>query len=264
MSIGILPSPRNAVFTTALWDGKFKIADWQLHSERMAKHAESLRIPFPPNMNRLLENQIRKMVDIETAEGEITLGKLLRIELSQNGTLTLESRDVELRDEELDATTVAAPKWSKRISGTKHGCWSPYIKARESAHELGCDIAFLVHDFAIIDTDRAMPLVMDEDGIVWVAAKDQGGVESITFNHISHGLQKSGILIQSGRLNERLVARAVEIVVIGSGLGACRILSLDSEEFSESQTLTNHCQSILKEHYQKETTWFDVRNGNES
>ena len=90
MSIGILPSPRNAVFTTALWDGKFKIADWQLHSERMAKHAEILRIPFPPNMNRLLENQIRKMVDIETAEGEITLGKLLRIELSQNGTLTLE------------------------------------------------------------------------------------------------------------------------------------------------------------------------------
>ena len=70
-----------------------------------------------------------------------------------------------------------------------------------------------------------MPLVMDEDGIVWVAAKDQGGVESITFNHISHGLQKSGILVQSGRLNERLVARAVEIVVIGSGLGACRILS---------------------------------------
>ena len=37
-------NPRDAVFTTALWDGGFALADWELHLQRLGEHAKLLRI----------------------------------------------------------------------------------------------------------------------------------------------------------------------------------------------------------------------------
>ena len=76
---------------------------------------------------------------------------------------------------------------------------------------------------------------------------------------LTKGLEAAGIPVQFGRLNERLVARAAEVIAIGSGIGACHVLSLDDEMLGEGVALTKQCQSILEAHYQNETTWFDVR-----
>ena len=37
-------NPRDAVFTTALWDGAFALADWGLHLQRLNEHAGRLRL----------------------------------------------------------------------------------------------------------------------------------------------------------------------------------------------------------------------------
>ena len=264
MSEGSLPNLRDAVFTTALWDGGFKIADWEKHIERMKKHAECLRIPFPLDFALSLGQKMNELAVNDSLSLETTPNRLLRIELSRNGTISLETRFIDFRNEDIDAVTVAAPKWAKRVSGTKHGSWGPYRQAKHTAESKGADLAFLVDAYAIIDADRAMPIVMDEDGTAWIAAQEQGGVESITFALISEKLQSSGIPVQYGRLNERLVARAIEVVAIGSGMGACKVLSLDGEELGSNRTLTTFCQSVLEQHYQNQTTWNDVRGMDES
>ena len=65
-----------------------------------------------------------------------------------------------------------------------------------------------------------MPLVLDEDGVVWISGPEFGGVDSVTFDICRPKIEKAGFVISEGRLNERLVARAKEIVLLGSGMGA--------------------------------------------
>ena len=47
-------NPRDAVFTTALWDGGFALADWELHHQRLVEHAKLLRIKLPTNISQQL------------------------------------------------------------------------------------------------------------------------------------------------------------------------------------------------------------------
>ena len=68
-----------------------------------------------------------------------------------------------------------------------------------------------MHDFCIVDGDRVMPLVLDEDGVVWISGPEFGGVDSVTFDICKPKIEQAGFVISEGRLNERLVARAKEM-----------------------------------------------------
>lgn len=252
-------NPRDAVFTTTLWDGGFALADWDLHLQRLTQHAKLLRIELPDDLSKHLADFFLKEAEKGLHLTSLEPSLLVRIECSHTGELTFEIRKLEFRNEEIDAITQPAPRWSMKVNGTKHGDWKPYLEAHAVAKKRGADLAFHVHEFAIVDADRAAPIVLDEDGIAWVAAPSEGGVASITLQTLVHGLEAAGIPVQFGRLNERLVARAVEVVAIGSGIGACRVLSLDGEALGEGEALTNLCQSLLELHYQDKTTWYDVR-----
>jgi branched-subunit amino acid aminotransferase/4-amino-4-deoxychorismate lyase len=259
MSLERLNGPRSEVFTTALWDGAFAIADWPLHLKRLSEHAKLLRIKLPENLSQQMESLLKQESASKQTTQNHNPGLLLKIKCSKSGEVSVDSRPIDFRNEEIDAVTVEAPRWSAKVNGTKHGDWQAYIDARNNAEEKGVDVAFLVHDYAIVDADRAIPVVLDEDGVAWVAAHNEGGVRSITFEILSQKLQDAGIPIQFGRLNERLVARAAEIITLGSGTGACRILSLDDELLGGGDMLSSLCQALLQQHYQNNETWSDVR-----
>ena len=142
-----------------------------------------------------------------------------------------------MRNEEIEAITVPAPRWNRKVTGTKHGDWAPYHRARLKADSEGADLALLVHEFSIIDGDRASPILLDEGGVVWYSSSEQGGVESITRSIILSRLGEHGFPFQSGNLTERLVARAHEMVALGSGMGACRIITIDGEDIGGSADL---------------------------
>lgn len=250
--------PRSEVFTTALWDGNYALADWDLHFARLSKHAKALRIHLPENMAQQLEELFEKEMDLTKTPQSNRPSMLMRIGCS-DGEVRVQARKIDLRNEEIDAITVEAPRWASKVNGTKHGDWEAYRIARGEAEKKGSDMAFLVHDYAIVDADRATPIVLDEDGVAWMAASSEGGVDSITFDILSKELHNAGIPIQRGRLNERLVARASEMITLGSGSGACRIASLDGEQIGEGTKLSAMCQTLLEQHYLKEETWFDVR-----
>lgn len=252
-------TPRDAVFTTALWDGGFCLADWNLHVQRLGEHAKLLRIDVPNNFAKRVADFFQKVAEEGLHQYSRKPSMLVRIECSHTGELSFQIRKLEFRNEEIDAITIPAPRWSMKINGTKHGDWKPYLDAHATAQKQGADLAFHVHDFAIVDADRASPIVLDEDGVAWVAAPSEGGVTSITLQTLLSGIESAGIPVQFGRLNERLVARAAEVVALGSGIGACRILSLDGEVLGKGEALTKLCQSLLEVHYQKQTTWIDVR-----
>ncbi len=222
-----MSNPRDEVFTTIkVLDGKACMLD--LHLARLHEHAQ--------------------IIGIEIPELDIPLEKdgLLRITIGKNVEYAL--REAPQLHRDLRAISCPAPRWNDSLTGIKHGDWLPYSQARNLAEESGADIALLIHQFHVVDGDRAMPIVLDEDGGVWVSPPECGGVSSITFQVVQSAILEAGIPIRQGRLNERIVARCHEMVMLGTGVGAARLISIDGERVGNNSTLLSDiCRQALDE-----------------
>jgi branched-subunit amino acid aminotransferase/4-amino-4-deoxychorismate lyase len=235
--------PRSEVFTTALVNDAGEVADWPAHVQRLNDHAKRLRIALPPVPPSLPKDRGMpwRLARIACKAGAMEWDVAVRTPA--------------FRDEAVDAITVPAPRWNERTNGCKHGDWQPYRDAKEAAEQAGCDAALLIHDHAIVDGDRATPLVLDEDGTVWLAPESDGGVPSVTVSLLENHLPNSGFPVIRCRLNERTVARCAELVLVGTGMGACRVDSLDGEPLGCSRALSTTCQNLLREHFTDTASW---------
>ena len=243
--------PRSAVFTTLQYSVKRGLFQFRRHSDRLQEHSKNLRIELPSDWEKSVLNQIVGMKS-QFQDG------LLRIEYTSEGIWNISNRTFSIRNESCDAITVVAKMWPKRVAGTKHGAWGVYHEARQQAEQSGADIALFVHEYAIIDGDRGSPILLDEDGVVWYSASPQA-VDGITLHSILSELKSSGFPIQKGNLNERMVARCIECVVLGSGLGAATIESIDGEEIGDGTTrLTDLCRDILSSLENEDSSWTEV------
>ena len=204
----MMVGPKSAVFTTVRARGG-NLFHLDYHLARLSRHADKLGIVIPE-------------FDIpEDLEG------LVRIQVDANGAQFSAKPFYQEIHMDAEGVTAPAPRWTRKVSGTKHGDWDAYRKITADAFSKGADVALLVHDHCIVDGDRVMPLVLDEDGVVWISGQEFGGVDSVTYDVCKPHIEKSGFVITEGRLNERLVARAKEVVLLGTGMGAARLTVLD-------------------------------------
>lgn len=249
--------PRDSVFTTVTWDGLHHVADLKAHLNRLSNHAIRLRMTLPENLEAEIKKAFTDIVSLKNGQLKQPIGLVkIVIDCTEQSPVKLSERTITLRNEEIEAITVPAPRWNRKVTGTKHGDWAPYHQARLKADSEGSDLALLVHEFSIIDGDRASPILLDEGGLVWYSSSELGGVESITRSIILSKLGEHGFPFQSGNLTERLVARAHEMVALGSGMGACRIITIDGEDIGGSaDLLTQICRQILSQHYANSSNW---------
>ena len=224
-----MEGPKSAVFTTVrARDGHLFHLD--LHLDRLKKHAAVLGISIP---------------EIEVPPG---LEGLIRIQVDSNGVEFNTKPFYQEIHMEAEGVTVPAPRWTRKVMGTKHGDWTPYREITIESFKKGADVALLVHEFCIVDGDRVMPLVLDDDGVVWISDSKMGGVDSVTFEICKSAIEDAGFVISEGRLNERIVARAKEFLLLGTGMGAARLTVLDDVEIGDgSKNLQQVCISALGE-----------------
>lgn len=245
------PSPRSSVFTTMRFSQERGLFLFEHHLARMLEHATKLRID-ESNINQASLLKLLQKNPPQISEG------LVRIECTKSSELSVSYRPFTIQNEAIDAITVPSPIWPPRVAGTKHGAWGAYIDARNYAERKGADLALMVHDYSIVDGDRCTPLVMDEDGVVWVSHANSS-VSSITLNVIHNSILEAGYHIQQGNLNERLVARCVEAVAVGSGVGVLKIDSIDNETIGDGSTrLFDMCVNILGTIYNNPGNWEEV------
>ena len=213
-----MSGPQRAVFTTA-WSKDGNIHRLKQHLEMMKNHAQRLKIDLPNDLEeRIISFKIPKQ---ET---------LVKIRWENELILTFKE-PVRLRFAE--AISVPAPRWTSSVNGCKHGDWQPYLDARNLALEKGADEVILVHEYCVVDAGRAMPVIFDEDGTLWIASPNQGGVDSTTFGMLRSEIEKMGIPICEGRLNERLTARAREFLLLGVGIGVANVTEIDGVEIGD-------------------------------
>ena len=225
----MMVGPRSAVFTTVrAREGHLFHID--LHLSRLLRHAKILGIEIP---------------EFDIPPG---LEGLIRIQVDESGAEFNSKPFYQEIHMEAEGVTVPAPRWTRKVTGTKHGDWGAYRKITTDAFDKGADVALLVHDYCIVDGDRVMPLVLDQDGVVWISGPEFGGVESVTFDVCKPEIEAAGFVISEGRLNERLVARAKEFVLLGTGMGAARLTILDGVDIGDgSDKLQQVCIRALGE-----------------
>ncbi len=237
--------PRSEVFTTVLVNEDGEVADWPAHRQRLTEHAQRLRLALPENEPSI------------NPPSTAPLG-LARIGFTGDGW-HVAYRQLGVRNEDVDAISVPAPRWNDRTNGTKHGDWEAYTLAKRAAEDTGCDAALLVHDHAIVDADRATPLVLDEDGTVWMAPDEAGGVDGVVAKQLERWLPGVGLPVVKGNLNERTVARCAELVLVGTGMGVCHVSSLDGVTLGDARALSTACHALLSQHFTEGGTWSIVR-----
>ncbi|MGB0150750.1 MAG: aminotransferase class IV [Candidatus Poseidoniaceae archaeon] len=237
--------PRDAVFTTLLFQPERGVADLDLHLARLQDHARALRLT--PQMADALPT-LRDACHDRSKEG------LVRLAWSGDGW-SCAIRDRQALPE-VDAITAPAPRWAGRITGTKHGAWAWAAEAAAYGDAMGADAVLLVHEHRIVDERRSTPLLLDDDGVVWAAKDEDGAVDSVTLRTLMHDLAAAGLPVQRGHLNERRVARATAMVLVGTGLGVALVDTIDGVPFvSPSSRLFDVCREAYERHMNDSATW---------
>ena len=248
---GVKQGPRSSVFTTMRFSKSQGVFLLENHLNRLRLHADKLKI----DTSKIDFDSILDL--LQKNPPDLTEG-LLRLECTSTLELRISYRSFSIQNEQVDAITVPSKVWPKRVAGTKHGEWKSYGDAREHAERHGADLALLIHNYSIIDCDRCTPLILDEDGVIW-RSNSELSVDSITFELLEDELLIKGFFIQRGILNERLVARCVEAIAVGSGVNVLKIDSIDGEPIgNESSFLFEHCVSFLDGQYKNENLWTEV------
>jgi len=246
--------PREAVFTTVLWDGNTKIAHFENHMKRLRNHADRLRIDLPENSEQLIAELIIDKIE------KFSEQRLINITFDCiYGEFQTKSRELpKLRNCNIDAMTIPMKKWLGQVTGTKHGDWQFYIDAKDVAEQNGVDIALLIDEYCIIDSDRAAIIVIDEDGVAYISDNEQT-VESVTLEIVAAGFLTMGIPLNKAKLNERLVARCTEIIALGTGIGCCKIMTIDGEDIgNKNSAISTKFQAYLAQHYSNTDNWTDL------
>jgi branched-subunit amino acid aminotransferase/4-amino-4-deoxychorismate lyase len=204
-----------SVFTTLRWEGG-RVAWLEEHLNRLRTHAKRLGIGWPGDFNERL-----------TSTSPIGEGDLCQVKLTRAGQIELTLRQTHYSPSPLCAISHAAPRFTRKAQGTKHAAWSPYTDARTAAENAGADIALLVHDGAVVDGDRCTPIILDSDGVAYAPSLEGGGIDSITLSILRPAIEAAGIPFRYARLTEKLLGRASELIVVGTGIGVAWLDEID-------------------------------------
>jgi branched-subunit amino acid aminotransferase/4-amino-4-deoxychorismate lyase len=151
-----------------------------------------------------------------------------------------------------------APRFNQRVQGTKHDDWSAYQIARKNAKDSGADIALLVHNGIIVDGDRCTPILLDIDGIAYAPEPDGGGVDSVTLEVLSPAIEASGIPFRRARLTEKLLGRAREIIVVGTGVGVAWLNQIDGQPIGTNSSGPLYTTCALAFESKLRDSWTDL------
>ena len=232
-------TPSSSVFTTCRFDETGRVLAFDQHFNRLKEAAEQIRCP-PPDIKIISTILSKSINDYGNNEG------LARLEWSSEGQVSCETRPLEQPNSPLVAITHPAPQWPRRFRGIKHGNWEPYLEARELAKENGADISLLVDSHAIVDADRATPLILDENGWAYSPGPEQGAVRSITLSLVSEHLESNGIPLRTAYLTEDMIRRCKELVVVGTGIGVLPVGEIDGVDIQLGTCLIELISEALK------------------
>ena len=221
--------PHSQVWTAMAWDGKKSILAPDLHFNRLFRHSQILGIEINDDLPKIILNKLEKQDQFENLdELNYEIPFLVKIIIKKDGEIFIQTRkNKHWQDDPLQAISMKLPDFELPILGTKHGNWQPYDEARKQAINHDSDIALLFKNNLLIDGDYCLPLMLDNDGVAYHPSNADGALDSVTLQLLRNDVEELGIPIRSAKINLKMLSRASELIVIGSGMGVCSVGSID-------------------------------------
>ena len=217
------------VWTAMAWDGKKSILAPDLHFNRLFRHSQILGIEINDDLPKIILNKLEKQDQFENLdELNYEIPFLVKIIVKKDGEIFIQTRkNKHWQDDPLQAISMKLPDFELPILGTKHGNWQPYDEARKQAINHDSDIALLFKNNLLIDGVYCLPLMLDNDGVAYHPSNADGALDSVTLQLLRNDVEELGIPIRSAKINLKMLSRASELIVIGSGMGVCSVGSID-------------------------------------
>ena len=217
------------VWTAMAWDGKKSILAPDLHFNRLFRHSQILGIEINDDLPKIILNKLEKQDQFENLDKlNYEIPFLVKIIVKKDGEIFIQTRkNKHWQDDPLQAISMKLPDFELPILGTKHGNWQPYDEARKQAINHDSDIALLFKNNLLIDGDYCLPLMLDNDGVAYHPSNADGALDSVTLQLLRNDVEELGIPIRSAKINLKMLSRASELIVIGSGMGVCSVGSID-------------------------------------
>ena len=221
--------PHSQVWTAMAWDGKKSVLAPDLHLNRLFRHSQILGIEINDDLPKIILNKLEKQDQFENLdELNYEIPFLVKIIIKKDGEIFIQTRkNKHWQDDPLQAISMKLPDFELPILGTKHGNWQPYDEARKQAINHDSDIALLFKNNLLIDGDYCLPLMLDNDGVAYHPSNVDGALDSVTLQFLRNDVEELGIPIRSAKINLKMLSRASELIVIGSGMGVCSVGSID-------------------------------------
>ena len=221
--------PHSQVWTAMAWDGKKSVLAADLHFNRLFRHSQILGIEINEDLPKIILNKLEKQHQSENFdELNYEIPFLVKIIIEKDGEIFIKIRkNKHWQDDPLQAISMRLPDFELPILGTKHGNWQPYDEARKQAINHDSDIALLFKNNLLIDGDYCLPLMLDNDGVAYHPRNADGALDSVTLQLLRNDVEELGIPIRSAKINLKMLSRASELIVIGSGMGVCSVGSID-------------------------------------
>lgn len=221
--------PHSQVWTAMAWDGKKSVLAPDLHFNRLFRHSQILGIEINDDLPNIILNKLEKQDQFENLdELNYEIPFLVKIIIKKDGEIFIQTRkNKHWQDDPLQAISMKLPDFELPILGTKHGNWQPYDEARKQAINHDSDIALLFKNNLLIDGDYCLPLMLDNDGVAYHPSNTDGALDSVTLQLLRNDVEELGIPIRSAKINLKMLSRASELIVIGSGMGVCSVGSID-------------------------------------
>ncbi|MAS00866.1 MAG: hypothetical protein CMA42_01695 [Euryarchaeota archaeon] len=221
--------PHSQVWTAMAWDGKKSVLAPDLHFNRLFRHSQILGIEINDDLPKIILNKLEKQDQFENLdELNYEIPFLVKIIIKKDGEIFIQTRkNKHWQDDPLQAISMKLPDFELPILGTKHGNWQPYDEARKQAINHDSDIALLFKNNLLIDGDYCLPLMLDNDGVAYHPSNADGALDSVTLQLLRNDVEELGIPIRSAKINLKMLSRASELIVIGSGMGVCSVGSID-------------------------------------
>lgn len=221
--------PHSQVWTAMAWDGKKSVLAPDLHFNRLFRHSQILGIEINDDLPKIILNKLEKQDQFENLdELNYEIPFLVKIIIKKDGEIFIQTRkNKHWQDDPLQAISMKLPDFELPILGTKHGNWQPYDEARKQAINHDSDIALLFKNNLLIDGDYCLPLMLDNDGVAYHPSNTDGALDSVTLQLLRNDIEELGIPIRSAKINLKMLSRASELIVIGSGMGVCSVGSID-------------------------------------
>ena len=102
----------------------------------------------------------------------------------------------------------------------------------------------------LVDGDRCMPILLDNDGIAYYPTPSKGALDSVTLEQIEKA-SSAGVPVREARLTLPMLLRASEMIVLGSGLGVQALGEIDGRQIGQPNGRLYQRRTILG--------WFDYR-----